>query len=111
MPRKVPRGTLQRVTDCNGFTRAFQTYALNASDVQMDSKRANTIQTNTIQTNTVQTDASNASDVQVQVSCVRGGEGRARVVTVTSIGSTCLLKNTQMANVLDKLAESGKSGA
>ena len=39
--RKVPRGTLQgkrafqSVTDCNGFTRAFQSYASNASDVQM----------------------------------------------------------------------------
>ena len=40
--------TLQSVTDCNGFMRAFQTYA------------------------------SIASDVQVRVCCVRGGGGRWR---------------------------------
>ena len=55
---------------------------------------------------------SNASVSQVRVCRVRRGEGgRARVVAVTSIGSTCLLKKEQMANVLDKVCESVKSGA
>jgi hypothetical protein len=45
-----------------------------------------------------QTHASNASNVHLQVCCVRGGGGRVRVVAVTSIGSPTLLKNSQMAN-------------
>ena len=59
----------------------------------------------------IQADVSSASNVQMQVSCVRGGGGRGRVVAVTSIGSTSHLKNVQMANVLDKGCESGKSCA
>jgi len=59
----------------------------------------------------IQTYALNASDVQMQVSCNRGGEGRVAVVAVTSIGLTTHLKNEQMANVLDKVCESGKSCA
>ena len=59
----------------------------------------------------IQTHALNASDVQLQVCCVRGGGGRVVVVAVTSIGLPTLLKNEQMANVLDKVCESGKSCA
>ena len=59
----------------------------------------------------IQTYASIASNMQLQVSCVRGGGGRGRVAAVTSIGSTSHLKNGQMANVLDKGCESGKSCA
>jgi hypothetical protein len=59
----------------------------------------------------IQTVDSNASDVQMRVSCVRGGGGRARVVAVTTIGSTSQTKNGQMANVLDKVLKSGKSWA
>lgn len=85
MPRKVPHGTFQSVTDCNGFTRAFQTYASNASDVQM----------------------------QVMCKCefvalggagVDGETGRG-----TSVRSTSLLKNEQMANVLDVVSEGGNT--
>jgi hypothetical protein len=49
--------------------------------------------------------------VQMRVCCNRGGGGCAAVGAVTSIGSTTLLKNEQMANVLDKVWESGKSWA
>jgi len=45
-------------------------------------------------------DRFNRKLMQVQVCCVRGGGGCAGVVTVTSIGLTTLLKNTQMANHL-----------
>jgi hypothetical protein len=58
----------------------------------------------------IQTYASIASDVQSQVSCNRGGGGRARVVAITSIGSTSHLKNVQMAKVLDGVCVGGNTG-
>ena len=52
-----------------------------------------------------------ASDVQMQVSCVRGGGGWVRGGRVIAIPSTSQTKNEQMANVLDKVLKSGKSWA
>jgi hypothetical protein len=55
--------------------------------------------------------------LQTQVMCkcefvALGGEGVGVAMGGwTSIPSTCLLKNVQMANVLDKVSESGKSCA
>ena len=59
----------------------------------------------------IQTVDSNASDVQMQVSCVRGGGGQVRGGRVIAIPSTSQTKNMQMANVLDKVLKSGKSWA
>jgi hypothetical protein len=66
---------------------------------------------NTTHASIIQTVASIASDVQMQVCCVRGGGGRVWVRAVTSIGSTTPLKNTQMANVLDRIVEFDKGMA